>query len=436
MTLFCPLTWKSEDEEQEDGSTKHVLTAFGRLDDGRSICVRFHWSPRFFIAAPPTGSEQSALLNAFPKRNKQASVAMKRVPIYGFCNNRQDTFLCLAFDSLKAFRTAKWKVTNDMHMMTYEAAVDPVAQFMDAINIKPVEWLLLSHPHQVPPSSKASNCDVEVILDRYSQISQAPVSSSPPVPSWVLGSWDLETFSDDGRFPNPANRSCPIIQIGLVINRYQQAHFKKYIITTTPCDAVDGVEIIEAGSEGAAIQTFASLILQHQVDVLVAWNGFGFDNHYLFTRAEIHDLDINMAKIKDAGMGLTERSIGGRDACLLMLPGILQYDPMYHLRSENRFDSYKLDSVASQVTGANKVDLPPHELFRLHREGTSSGQASIALYCAVDCELPLKIMEKLALLPNVIALSNATRTAAQAILTNGQVSDSSFTLFAHRLNHL
>lgn len=423
MRLLAPLCWHSEDE-----SSAHVISVFGRLVDGKSATARFEWKPRFFVHAIgslASATQQQTLLDKFPNRDFTLSKPIKRSSIYGFCNGRSDTFLTLAFRTEAECRRAKYAVDTDKHS-TFEGAVRPLAQFLHDANIRPAEWISISGEQQLGAASKMSFCDCEFLVRSHYNVRQAASPPSTPVP-WVMASWDLETYTPRPKtFPNSDLPDCPIIQIGVTLAQYQRPDQRKVVITTTPCEPVDGVDIIAAAGEAAALKAFSDLLRHHQVDILISWNGFGFDNRYLFNRAVYHDLDptLRMSKLRDAPLDSRPFKLKQRDLFLLHLPGILQYDAMHHLRADNRFDSYKLDDVASTVTGEHKVDLPYEEMFALHREGTAHGQARIAQYCSTDCDLPLQIMAKMALLPNLLAMSNVCRTPPDLILSKGQVHTS------------
>ena len=429
MYRLAPLTWHAADEEKldeedvEEEEPAHVISAFGRLPDGRSACLRLPWCPRFFVATSKliTGGQQIQFLEKFAKRDQASSRIVSAASIMGFCNQKRSPFIRLVFKSRSECNKARYKAQNEHR--TYESSVDTISQFLHAAGIRPGGWLAIERCRLVVGEERFSTCDIELRVNAYTDVkpTEPPVLCVP----WSMASWDLETYSPTGRFPDPSAPECPIIQIGVVFTRYRQHHSqaRRVVITTTPCDTTPGVEVIEAGSEAGALKTFAALLAEHQVDILLAWNGFGFDNNYLFVRASILELEehLNFSKLLHAGLSSVNRSIKGRDVVLLSLPGVLQYDPMMHLRADNRFERYSLNYVAGKVLGEQKVDLPYQEMFQLHREGTPAGQARIAEYCAKDCDLPLLIMDKMALLPGIMALASATRTIPELVLTRGQV---------------
>ena len=68
----------------------------------------------------------------------------------------------------------------------------------------------------------------------------------------------------------------------------------------------------------------------------------------------------------------------------------------------------------------NKDDVSPHEIFRLHKEGGSSGRAKVAKYCIQDCELCIHLVNLLDMVPNNIGMSNVCLVPLSYIFLRGQ----------------
>ena len=427
MMLLAPLVWRGQDlqdeDEGDDAVSQHWITAFGRAQDGRSVCMRLPWCPRFFVHTPRLASlsEQQRFLELFRHRRRELSQGVQRTSIYGFCAGRKSTFVRLAFGTARDATNARYQAER-LGYKTFQAAVETTAQFMHAGGIRPCGWVQAQGYSVVVGEARVSRCDLEILLPSHTYATPAADPPAQPVP-WALASWDLETYSGDGRFPDPDAEDCPIIQVGVVLARFQVPGTRRVVITTLPCHDVQGVEIIRADGEAAALRAFADLLAQHQVDILMAWNGYGFDNRYLLVRASRHDIEplVNLGKLREETLAAVAVRIKGVQHMLLRATGVLQFDPMHFLRGEDRFEKYSLNHVAGSVLGQQKLDLPAHRIFELHRGGTSEGQATIADYCAVDCDLTLQVTHKLALVPNIVALANATRTPVEHVLTRGQV---------------
>jgi len=68
----------------------------------------------------------------------------------------------------------------------------------------------------------------------------------------------------------------------------------------------------------------------------------------------------------------------------------------------------------------NKDDVPPQELFRLHKYGGPSGRAKIAKYCLMDCELCIYLLLLLDFIPNNMGMSNVCWVPQSYIFLRGQ----------------
>lgn len=67
-----------------------------------------------------------------------------------------------------------------------------------------------------------------------------------------------------------------------------------------------------------------------------------------------------------------------------------------------------------------KDDVPPAEIFRLHREGGSAGRAKVAGYCVQDCNLVVEIFNKLDVFNNAMSMANVCSVPVNYIFTRGQ----------------
>ena len=68
----------------------------------------------------------------------------------------------------------------------------------------------------------------------------------------------------------------------------------------------------------------------------------------------------------------------------------------------------------------NKDDVPPHEIFNLHKTGGPSGRAKVAKYCIQDCELCIHLINLLDIVPNNIGMSNVCLVPFSYIFLRGQ----------------
>jgi DNA polymerase elongation subunit (family B) len=67
-----------------------------------------------------------------------------------------------------------------------------------------------------------------------------------------------------------------------------------------------------------------------------------------------------------------------------------------------------------------KDDVPPQEIFRLHREGGKAGRAKVAAYCIQDCDLVYELYKKLDVFNNSMSMANVCSVPITYIFTRGQ----------------
>lgn len=67
-----------------------------------------------------------------------------------------------------------------------------------------------------------------------------------------------------------------------------------------------------------------------------------------------------------------------------------------------------------------KDDVPPAEIFRLHREGGPTGRAKVAAYCIQDCDLVVELYKKLDVFNNAMSMANVCSVPVSYIFTRGQ----------------
>jgi DNA polymerase elongation subunit (family B) len=67
-----------------------------------------------------------------------------------------------------------------------------------------------------------------------------------------------------------------------------------------------------------------------------------------------------------------------------------------------------------------KDDVPPAEIFRLHREEGAAGRARVAAYCIQDCDLVYELYKKLDVFNNAMSMANVCSVPISYIFSRGQ----------------
>ena len=158
-----------------------------------------------------------------------------------------------------------------------------------------------------------------------------------------------------------------------------------------------------------------------------------FDWRYVSGRSQIcvddatgDDLVLldGLGRLKKGGGEVVERELnssafGQNKFFYLSTPGIMQLDILQWFRKNRSLDSYSLQNVSKQFLGNQKLDLPASEIFRKFA-GTAEDRADIARYAIRDTELPLQLLQKMAIFEDLTEMANAVKVPVDYINNRGQ----------------
>jgi DNA polymerase elongation subunit (family B) len=149
----------------------------------------------------------------------------------------------------------------------------------------------------------------------------------------------------------------PVIQIGVSLTRDCKT-LDRHLFVWPSCAPCDGITLHVYTDEKAMIKGFFSWIVDKNPDILIGYNVFGFDEKYLWERAEelgcvgessdVHGLN----RLKDLGSCvkleekfLSSSALGDNFMYIWSTQGRLQVDLYHYIRRNANLPSYKLDEV-------------------------------------------------------------------------------------------
>ena len=181
-----------------------------------------------------------------------------------------------------------------------------------------------------------------------------------------------------------------VIQIGCVFHSFGKKENKKYILTLGSCDKFDddttllqfcntkdynsyNINELDEGEKQLLIQ-FQYLIQEEEPDILMTYNGFGFDNKFLFERAEQLNIkeqfghlgridkqsEIQIKKLSSAALGDNIFYI------ISNMIGITELDLLQIVKRDHNLESYSLNSVSEKFIGDAKDDVTPKQIFNFN----------------------------------------------------------------------
>ncbi len=179
--------------------------------------------------------------------------------------------------------------------------------------------------------------------------------------------------------------------------------------------------------EKDVLLAWKQLIHINDPDILIGYNIFGFDFKFLYERA----LELNCAE-EFCQLGrlngfieplfeqkLSSAGLGDNKLVYIPMTGRVIVDLYKVIQKDHQLGSYKLDSVCHKFLFKEKVDVSPQEIFVLQK-GSEEDRKKIAVYCLIDCILCNRLISKLCIINNNMAMSNVCQVPFPYLFLRGQ----------------
>jgi DNA polymerase delta subunit 1 len=436
MVVFQAITWEARDEVLDEDTIQHHVSIFGKTEDGRSVCVTTQVLPYFYVRLGHAGmslgrSIYAAIDERCPGGLVSCSVVQAK-DIWGFTNNEEINFLRLDFANLASRRRANYILKKPIHLTggsrklrVYESNLDPVLRLMHETGIQSTGWLDAS---VACGKNNIAHVDVDLFCRDWKALK--PVARDDIAP-FVVCSFDIETNSSTGKFPNPDLYMDACFQIGASLCRFgEDTPYDKvcFCYKQTDPNIGDGTRILSYDTEKEMLLAFTAYVREMSCDVLTGWNIFGFDLQYIYKRAVMnacaHDV-MMFGRFKNRTCELVEKrlsssALGDNTLKLIPMPGRFVFDLFGEVKKGYKLDSYKLDNVSKLYLGDQKIDMPPKEMFARFKDGDPIKLREVAEYCVKDTLLPHRLLKKLCTLLNLLEMAKATWVPLSFLVERGQ----------------
>jgi len=428
MVVFEALTWESSDFEDSD----HIVNIFGRTEDGKSVCVSTSFKPYFFIKLGKNITDTGVKIlfekikKACPKV-KSYSVT-KAKDLWGFQNSEMFPFMKLDFDTLADMKMCDSKLRYPLKDDTfvqkvYESNIEPTLRLMHRSGIQSTGWL-----------DTGSNCvrasiaktDIDVFCNNWKDLT--PVARDDIAP-FIVASFDIETNSSTGKFPDANIEEDVCFQIAVTLKRQGQTElYDKTCLCYKKTTPREDCTIVWYETEKELLMGFHEYVNKHDIDVMTGWNIFGFDLEYIFKRSIVvgcPEKFCNLGKLKEQECKmvykkLSSSALGDNTLKLLPMSGRFIFDLFHEVKREKKLDSYSLNFVSKTYLGDQKIDMSPKEMFKRFREEDPDKLSEVAEYCVKDTALPHQLMDKLFTITNLIEMAKATWVPMCYLAERGQ----------------
>jgi DNA polymerase elongation subunit (family B) len=410
----------------EKGIAKLVIHLFGCTAEGQPIHITVNgFEPFFYVRLPEVpGKSETSILADFKKRvgsifqskineieNENASIAhpqyhrstyqydrqintvnnvnfCRKKLMYGYTGEKDFPFAEIRVKSKKEYYEMRkifldertrpiFKLYKDSEVLkVYDATLDPMLRFFHIQNLQPCGWVEADIDLD---SDGNGECDWEDVT---------PFKGIPPSPTapLLMNFWDIECYSESGEFPIAENND-PVIQIGNVLVR--GTTIEKHIFVLGTCDPVEGAIVHTYKTEKNMLLAWANFMSERNPDVYVGYNIFGFDEKYLWQRAEIlgiteYDCFQAMNRLRatdETGKETTKletkflssSALGDNYLYMWTTKGRLQIDLYHYVRRLTALPSYKLDAVCQNFMSGkcSAVDTSTAGFWKIKTKGTS-----------------------------------------------------------------
>jgi len=425
MVVFQALTWEARDADDQ-----HLISIFGKTEDGKSVCVTTAFQPYFFVKLPP-GTKRPDVDDIYEKlcamkKTKDCVTSYsltKQKDVWGFQNNEEFFFMHLNFSNLEARRrvnSAFSYIPEFEKYQVYEANLDPVLRLMHRTGIQSTGWLDTGSDCA---RSRLANVDIDLWCNDWKQLK--PVDRDDIAP-FVVASFDIECHSSTGKFPDADVPGDACFQIGISLCTFGTD--EPYEKTCLCYKQTSGEGVASFDTERELLLAFKDYVQRHDVDILTGWNIFGFDLAYLHKRAARNRCGwefSQLGKLKDAQSNLVQKklsssALGDNFLQLLPMSGRFIFDLFHEVKKGYKLDSYSLNNVSKLYLGDQKIDMPAKEMFARFVEGNADKLGEVAEYCIKDTLLPHKLMKKLCTLLNLLEMAKATWVPLTFLVERGQ----------------
>lgn len=427
MVIFQALTWEARDIDDE-----HLVSIFGKTQEGKSVCVTTAFTPYFFVKFPKGATQKTAqeIFDVINRKCPECLVSysvMKAKDVWGFQNNQEFAYMKIDFVNLAMRRRVDYFLKNAIaissgmvKLKVYESNLDPVLRLMHRTGIQSTGWL---HTGDQCVRSYLANVDIDLYCNKWNTLK--PVERDDIAP-FIVASFDIECNSSTGKFPNANIIGDACFQIAVSLCKFgEDEPYEKVCLCYKK---TEGTDVISFDTEREMLEAFQSYVQKKDIDILTGWNIFGFDFQYIHTRAHLVGCNPNffkLGKLKDqvceiSIKKLSSSALGDNTLKLLPMSGRFIFDLFHEVKKGYKLDSYSLNNVSKLYLGDQKIDMSPKEMFARYAEENPKKLGEVAEYCIKDTLLPHRLMKKLCILLNLLEMAKATWVPLCFLVERGQ----------------
>ena len=357
---------------------KAVIHLYGRMKDGKVICIHDDQFEPYFLVLPKDVDEAKRELKDFSVKDKEQECKVVRIEDIRKKVNEHEQHLLKVFVNVPTAVMPLKEIVRKFNSVKecYEYDIKFTRRYLLDKGLSP--WTL-----------------IEADAESYTERSRVPVFRAKSVSqagdeTYIkpnIMSVDIETYNSGGKVQMEKD---PILMLALYGDSLQKVITWKRFPTEHKY-----IEFV--ATEADMLQRFKELLEEHKPDILAGYYSDGFDLPFIAKRAEKYKIKL------DIGLDGTELNIEGRTQKSAQITGIVHVDIYKFIKKvigrSMKTDSFTLDAVAKELIGEGKTVVDLDELSPAWDRGDPILN-EFAKYNLQDTKLTYDLCIKV--LPNII----------------------------------
>ena len=443
---------------QENETNRTIIRIYGINEKNENVCIIVNnFTPYVYIELPNTVEWDSTKAQLVV--SKIDDILKERKPIIKqlmykkrlYYSNTDDKnkkklfpYLFCCFSHIEDIKQLSYKIRRPfniprigiLNLKIHEYNASPILQLTSLRKIPTAGWInfvgkRISKDEQITHCTHEYSVSWKNLEDKKSDTVARPLCMS----------FDLEVNSSiPSSMPKSGRPNDKIFQISCVIHRQgtKQDTYQKFLLSlgTADKDKLDSsIQLISFQTENDLLLGFTNLIQQHQPNIIMGYNIFGFDIPYMIDRAKllycIYDFDkMGMDKeghAKEKSISWSSSAYKNQSFQFLDAEGRLFVDLLPLVKRDYKMSNYKLETIASHfLKGVTKDPLGPKGIFECYRLGMlggKKGNKALSIcgnYCVKDSFLVSRLFEVLTTWVALCEMSKVTNVPIFSLYTQGQ----------------
>lgn len=347
-----------------------VVYMNGVTATGLSVCVEVHgFQPSFYVEL--LGAEKPNQLAHRLRRilhNDMMKIEfVKRYQLTGWEPEslehpeklKKHVYARVYFKNMRQLYISRNKLERASEQFeVHESRVAPYQMFMSRYNLRACCWVGVHNFTQRSNYTRTHPTQLEVVCDLNNGGKLMHVEDNAMAPI-LVASFDIEVNSSNCcTFPDFKKPGDEVILIGVTFYRVGTATpVLRAMLCLNDVEMPENSNIMVRtfGTERELLLGWRDLMLAEDPDMVVSYNGYGFDCQYLYERHRLTCLQdrrfLHLGRqlaVRSSGIvekRLSSEALGDNVLNVFSLPGRVQMDLMQELKKNYKLSSYRLDDV-------------------------------------------------------------------------------------------